>query len=144
MESEIKLLKGELLATQEERDVLNLKLINQLNSGAAVVEDDEGNWIADLISVSNREKDLRGLTTRQRIARDKRIWKEKHGSDSNKQTFSFVDSHDPKSMLKEICGRLGITDFDNILPCIEKIQLVVSLIPQMEQVFLNSIISLIN
>jgi hypothetical protein len=41
---------------------------------------------------------------------------------------------DCKSYLKEICRKLGITDFDNIIPAVEKIQLVVRLIPQMEQV----------
>jgi hypothetical protein len=37
-------------------------------------------------------------------------------------------------MFQRICAKLGITDYQNIDVCVDKIQLVFKLVPQMEQV----------
>ena len=71
------------------------------------------------------------LSTREKILRDKKTWK---GTTPTKSFNLSVDNGTSKTMLKDICERLGITDFDNIIPCVDKIQTVVKLIPQMEQV----------
>jgi hypothetical protein len=77
------------------------------------------------------------MSTRERIHRDKKLWKAKHGTNTSISIAKdpiYFDKSDSKSVLKEVCRRLGITDYENIVPAVEKIQLVVALVPQMEQV----------
>lgn len=79
------------------------------------------------------------LSTRERIQRDKKLWKSKNGTNASismADNSTVFDKSDSKAVLKEVCRRLGITDYENIVPAVEKIQLVVRLIPQMEQVCL--------
>ncbi|KAJ3361262.1 hypothetical protein HDU91_004015 [Kappamyces sp. JEL0680] len=114
---EITVLKKELQATQQERDVLSLKLINETKAYRD----------SNIVGTPDTE-----LSTRERIQRDKKLWKK--GTTPKPKSFQAAVSDDSsKAILKDVCGKLGITDYEHIGPCVEKIQLVIRLIPQMEQ-----------
>jgi hypothetical protein len=101
---------NELNMIKKERDMLQLQLINEQKSFKR-----------------DQQEDLNGLSTRDLIQRDKKQWKLQNGD------LHGLTHDEMRVILKDVCNRLGITDYDNVGPCIEKIQMVVKLIPQMEQ-----------
>ena len=113
-------MKQQLRYAEDERDVLSLKLLNQ-----------EKVW--------NKENETdfvdSHLSTRERIQRDKKHWK----SNGTPTKPKSVDSKSSNSVLKEVCKKLGITDYENIPEAVEKIQMAFRLIPQMEKVLFNLI-----
>jgi hypothetical protein len=60
------------------------------------------------------------------------FWKS-HGTPSKSQIT--IDGKSSSAVLKEVCKKLGITDYENITGAVEKIQMAFRLIPQMEKVF---------
>lgn len=108
--------RTELDQVKNERDLLQIQCINQSKT-----------WKRDPKSIQNTT----GLTTRELIQNDKKEWHLKAGQ------ISGFTTEELQSLLKDVCVRLGITDYENLGPCIDKIQTVVGLIPQMEKVSSN-------
>ncbi|KAJ3270784.1 hypothetical protein HDV01_007403 [Terramyces sp. JEL0728] len=99
--------RNELDKVSKERDLLKLQLLNN--------------------KPQNGEVDVSALGTRERIIRDKKKWKEKAGK------FEHLDSQESRATLLEICTKLGITDYENLSACVDRIIAVVKLVPQMEK-----------
>ncbi|KAJ3311714.1 hypothetical protein HDV04_003859 [Boothiomyces sp. JEL0838] len=99
--------RHELNEVYKERDLLKLQLLNK--------------------KPQNGDVDVSALGTRERIIRDKKKWKEKAGK------FENLDSQEARATLLEICAKLGITDYENLSACIDRIIIVVKLVPQMEK-----------
>lgn len=104
LESAYRLIKKELDRSREECDVLRLRLINEAGN------------------------DDSGLTTRERIQRDKKGWRMKGGQ------LSGMDDSEVRSVLKEICTKLGIREYSDIALSVSKIDRAFNLIPQLEMV----------
>ena len=139
LEIELKLVKEELKATQQDRDLLNLRLLNESRPLANRENGDNGEISSNMFFANLLYfwAEANELSTRERIQRDKKLWKSKNGTNTSismADNSTVFDKSDSKAVLKEVCRRLGITDYENIVPAVEKIQLVVRLIPQMEQV----------
>lgn len=108
MKQTIESTRHELNEVYKECDLLKLQLLNK--------------------KPQNNDVDVSALGTRERIIRDKKKWKEKAGK------FENLDSQEARATLLEICTKLGITDYENLSACIDRIIIVVKLVPQMEKV----------
>jgi uncharacterized protein YecA (UPF0149 family) len=102
-------LNTELDQIKKERDMLQLRLINESKT------------------IHRDPNDTKGLSTRELIQRDKKQWKIMNGD------LIGMTEQEMKLLIQDICTRLGITDYQNVGSCIEKIEFAVKLIPQMEQ-----------
>lgn len=84
------------------------------------VQDERDLLVLRLINTPTRVK---GLSTRSQINHDKLSYK-----------FDSLGATDSKVIVRDVCERLGVVDHDALMPALDKILLVFSLIPQMETV----------
>ncbi|KAI8902459.1 hypothetical protein BC833DRAFT_573620 [Globomyces pollinis-pini] len=106
----LKILQEELAEVKRQKEILQLQLVNSKKDYKPPMG-----------------PDVHGLTTRERIQRDKKIWK------LQSQNINGLTQLEATEQLKEICEKLGITDYENIGQSIDKIQLVFRLVPQMQR-----------
>jgi hypothetical protein len=109
LQVKVEQLNMELAEIKKERDMLQLRLINENKP------------------IHRDPNETKGLSTRELIQRDKKQWKIMNGE------LIGMSDQEMKLLIQDICTRLGITDYQNVASCIQKIEFAVKLIPQMEQ-----------
>jgi hypothetical protein len=100
---------------QSEVELLKLQLISSRRS----------DWLNDISRTTG------AATTRDLIRRDKKLFKMKM------YKVDVLDVGQARELVKDVCARLNIPSLDEVDSGLDKIEAVVRLIPQMEQVYIH-------
>lgn len=112
LQAQLDATKSAYRESQSEVELLKLQLISSRRS----------DWLNDISRTSG------SVTTRDLIRRDKKLFKMKM------YKVDVLDPGQARELVKDVCARLNIPSLDEIESGLDKIEAVVRLIPQMEQV----------